>query len=710
MFLATGSYNSRNGIDLMQVAGFAIMADRLNSSRFMSHFQSLHRGAFYATMKTTSIRKLLPEAWGFVCPVHTPDGAPCGLLNHLAIGCRPQCYPVSTEQITAVEETLAVLGVVSVSGAVLPPSYVPVLLNGRLVGYAPADDSQRIVDALRLEKIRGKLTETLEICYIDGRYGTGFRTIFISCDMGRMIRPVLHVATNRVEWIGAFEQVFLDIAMPSEPEEVAHSSHRELTASNMLSLLANLTPFSDMNQSPRNMYQCQMAKQTMGTPCHNWAYRTDNKFLRIVYPQKPISRTRQQGPYLVDAYPSGTNAVLAVICYTGYDMEDAFILNKASVERGFGHGTMYKTYQINIENDRHAAADRSHLSGIDPRSNTRVKTLDPDGLPRPGEQLQEGSALYGIVSDLSGGFHTKKMSVVGEAPYVECVRIMPSFSATMHENADTVGAIRKASVKLRFPRTPVIGDKFSSRHGQKGVTSQLWPQADMPFTESGITPDCIINPNAFPSRMTIGMLVESMAGKAGALHGLWQDCSAFKHDEKKTAVAHFGEQLQRAGYRYYGTEPLYSGVSGVEFEAEIYVGVVYYQRLVHQVKDKFQVRSYGPVNELTQQPVHGRKRGGGIRLGEMERDSLIAHGTSMLLQDRLFNCSDRTLHYVCRRCGSVLSVIPRADQASAICKGCSAGPASTAPPTVEPIYIPFVMRYLAAELAAMNIRLTIFTK
>jgi len=281
--------------------------------------------------------------------------------------------------------------------------------------------------------------------------------------------------------------------------------------------------------------------------------------------------------------------------------------------------------------------------------------------------------------------------MTGEKAYVESVRVLQSFAGpNMRDLHCTCDKPRKAAIKLRYPRNPVIGDKFSSRHGQKGVTSRLFPQEDMPFTESGITPDCIINPCAFPSRMTIGMLVETMAGKSGALHGLWQDCSSFKHDEKHPAGDFFGQQLVKSGYSYYGTERLYSGVTGREFEAEIYIGIVYYQRLVHQVKDKFQVRSIGPVNEITQQPLQGRKRGGGIRLGEMERDSLIAHGTSMLIQDRLFNCSDRSLHYICPKCGSIFSPVARPDRRSAICRACGYGV------DAQPIYVPYVLRYLTA--------------
>jgi len=278
-------------------------------------------------------------------------------------------------------------------------------------------------------------------------------------------------------------------------------------------------------------------------------------------------------------------------------------------------------------------------------------------------------------------------------------------------------------------RRPVIGDKFASRHGQKGVLSRLWPLQDMPFSESGMTPDLIINPHAFPSRMTIGMLIESMAGKSGALHGIFHDSSPFRFDEKNTAVNFFGEQLVKAGYNYYGNEPLYSGVLGTEFYADIFLGNVYYQRLRHMVKDKYQVRSIGPNNNLTRQPVKGRKLGGGLRFGEMERDSLLAHGVSFMLHDRLQNCSDLSKGLICTRCGNILSWTVANEKGSSqpstafgssvrvhlsnryTCQSCSVIYNDYNPQKeMEEVYYPYVMKYLATELQAMNIRLAFTLK
>jgi len=285
-----------------------------------------------------------------------------------------------------------------------------------------------------------------------------------------------------------------------------------------------------------------------------------------------------------------------------------------------------------------------------------------------------------------------------EPAYIENITIISSITTA---DADT--KLQQVSIRLRLNRNPVIGDKFSSRHGQKGVLSQLWPEINMPFSESGMRPDCIINPHAFPSRMTIGMLVESMAGKAGALHGFYQEGTPFQFDEKNTATAYFGEQLRKAGYNYYGNEPMYSGVTGEEFQADIYLGVVYYQRLRHMVKDKFQVRRSGPINRLHRQPVKGRKAGGGVRFGEMERDSLIAHGASYLLLDRLMESSDFSTTYACKQCGSILAAIMSFNkhtyESVPMCNYCESKA------HMVTVAIPYVYRYLSCELAAVNVRM-----
>lgn len=735
-FLSTGNLQSPSGLDLQQVSGFTVVAEKLNFLRFISHFRMVHRGSFFAQLKTTTVRKLLPESWGFLCPVHTPDGSPCGLLNHLAHKCI-----IMTDSIdaSAVPQLVVELGVVDTSSAATDES-VPVLLDGKLLGWCTPKESKRIADTLRFWKVEGShnVPNKLEIGYVPPSKGGSYPGIFMSSSPARMVRPVKYLPLDQEDFVGPYEQPYMSIACVDSEIASGDSTHVEFDPTNILSILANMTPFSDFNQSPRNMYQCQMGKQTMGTPGAAIRHRTDNKMYRLQTGQTPIVRAPLHNAYGFDNFPNGTNAVVAVISYTGYDMDDAMILNKSSHERGFGHGTIYKTKKISLKDDSRSrsSATIEKMFGFAPNSSIRSwqrDSLDEDGLPHIGQEVKSGDlvcAWHTVSSDGHGGLENKdgvthfEKYKEDEVAYIEEVRVIGSESG--NEPAQTL------SIKFRIPRSPVIGDKFSSRHGQKGVASQKWPSIDMPFSESGIQPDVIINPHAFPSRMTIGMFVESLAGKAGALHGLAQDSTPFKFDEENTAGDYFGHQLMKAGYNFHGNEPMYSGITGEEFAADIYIGVVYYQRLRHMVNDKYQVRTTGPVVPLTGQPIKGRKKGGGIRVGEMERDALLAHGTAFLLQDRLLNCSDYTKTWICRRCGSFLSVQPtvtpyvgkKKTVDTVRCRNCARrlddevatevdgeiwedgqGCQWVGGEDVTVIAVPGALKYLDVELAAMGVKL-----
>lgn len=661
-FLSTGNLQSPSGLDLQQTSGFVVVAEKLNFLRFISHFRMVHRGSFFAQLKTTTVRKLLPESWGFLCPVHTPDGSPCGLLNHLAHKCKIMTDAVD---VSAIPRLATELGVVDTSSADTEES-VPVMLDGKILGWCSPKQSRTIADTLRYWKVEGShgVPVHMEIGLVPPSNGGSYPGIYMASQPSRMVRPVKYLPLEKEDYVGTHEQPYMSIAC-TEPEIVSgESTHVEFDPTNMLSILANMTPFSDFNQSPRNMYQCQMGKQTMGTPGAAISRRTDNKMYRIQTGQTPIVRAPLHNEYGFDNFPNGMNAVVAVISYTGYDMDDAMIINKSAHERGFGHGTIYKTKKITLKDDSRTRSTKhiTKMFGFAPNTTVKARDLeklDLDGLPRIGSKVEQGdiiAAWHTVSVDYSdqlvnrdGLTHYEKYKD-SETAFVEEIRLVGNENGT--EPLQTV------SIKFRIPRSPVIGDKFSSRHGQKGVASQKWPMIDMPFSESGMQPDVIINPHAFPSRMTIGMFVESLAGKSGALHGLAQDSTPFKFDEQNTAADYFGHQLMKAGYNYHGNEPMYSGITGQELAADIYIGVVYYQRLRHMVNDKFQVRTTGPVVPTTGQPIKGRKRGGGIRVGEMERDALLAHGTAFLLQDRLLNCSDYTRSWICRTCGTFLSVQP----------------------------------------------------
>ena len=675
-FLSTGNLSSPTGLDLQQTSGFTVVAEKINFYRFISHFRMVHRGSFFAQLKTTTVRKLLPESWGFLCPIHTPDGSPCGLLNHLAHKCKIMTHD---SDVSTLPHQLAQLGVSDSLSSSLNESVV-VQLDGRILGYCTPRQARVIGDTLRYWKVEGShdVPLDLEIGFVPNTRGGQYPGVYIFSEASRFLRPVTYLPLAACDYVGPFEQPYMAIAVTKADIESGLTTHLEQKPTNILSILANQTPFSDFNQSPRNMYQCQMSKQSMGTPSNALRYRTDNKLYRLQTGQTPVVRPPLFNEYGLDNYPNGMNAVVAVISYTGYDMDDAMIISKSAHERGFAHGTIYKTKLVKLDDDSSQTAASGgpkarsiraihSLFGFAPNSyvSKAIKDkLDDDGLPRIGAKICEGDPMcahYTVAYDPSIKSGEPPFSNVDnktsyhkykdpETAYVEEVRLIGAVTGELPCQA--------ISIKFRIPRSVVIGDKFSSRHGQKGVCSQKWPSQDMPFSESGIIPDIIINPHAFPSRMTIGMFVESLAGKAGALHGLAQDSTPWRYSEQDTAGDFFGEQLRAAGYNFHGNEPMYSGITGREFAADIYCGVVFYQRLRHMVNDKFQVRTTGPVAPLTGQPIKGRAKGGGIRVGEMERDALIAHGCAFLLQDRLLGCSDYRKEWACKTCGGFLSIQP----------------------------------------------------
>ncbi|KAK9458712.1 uncharacterized protein V1516DRAFT_693446 [Lipomyces oligophaga] len=722
-FLSTGNLVSQSGLDLQQVSGYTVVAEKINFYRFISHFRMVHRGSFFAQLKTTTVRKLLPESWGFLCPVHTPDGSPCGLLNHLAYKCRISTQLVDVSGIPALVRSLGVSAPNIVGSA--GPDLCCVQLDGKVIGWCSHKNALRVADSLRFWKVEGThgVPKDLEIGLVPPSNGGQYPGLFMFSMQARMLRPVKYLPLDQEDVLGPFEQVYMNIACtPDEIKSGVHT-HVEFSPTNILSILANMTPFSDFNQSPRNMYQCQMSKQTMGTPGTALRYRADNKLYRLQTGQTPIVKAKLYDEFGLDNFPNGMNAVVAVISYTGYDMDDAMILNKSGHERGFGYGTVIKVEKFDLSEKRRRGEPVTQRFGFgtDTWPETWRDKLDSDGLPMIGVLLEQGDPVAAYFDENVG--RTKILSYKSsEAAFVEEVRLLGD---------DNDNEFQSISVKLRITRSPLIGDKFSSRHGQKGVCSQRYPAVDMPFSESGIQPDIIINPHAFPSRMTIGMFVESLAGKAGAMHGIAQDSTPFQFNEQNTAADYFGKQLVESGYNYHGNEPMYSGITGEEFKADIYIGVVYYQRLRHMVNDKYQVRSTGPVNSLTMQPVKGRKRSGGIRVGEMERDALIAHGTSFLMQDRLLNCSDYTQTVICRDCGSQLSTvstIPTVGSASEIrCRRCAkrvlgskadftggagcdywedgAGHKFQGGDNTTTVGIPYVLKYLDVELAAMGVQM-----
>ena len=398
-FLGTGNLPSVTGLGLMQNKGLTIMAENINRMRYMSHFRAIHRGSFFQEMRTTEVRALLPDAWGFVCPVHTPDGAPCGLLNHLTMSVHVTTKP---EDSTRIPEVLNSLNMISVGEmrSKVPNDAYPVLMDGRMLGYFPSAQIQSVVMKLRTFKVNPddqRITSMTELAFVPRRPNGQYPGLFIFTGASRLMRPVQNLALNCVEWIGTFEQVYLDIVIANWDEEdlQLNPTHAELNKTSFLSNLARTIPLPDFNQSPRNMYQCQMGKQTMATPTHTWHLNTETKMYRLQTPTSPLFRPYHYDAVDMDHYAMGTNAIVAVISYTGYDMEDAMIINRASIERGFAHGTVYKSYFIDlytIVQGRKPKNPGERETGDlvfdrDPKKPELSKFLDCDGLPMIGTRL-----------------------------------------------------------------------------------------------------------------------------------------------------------------------------------------------------------------------------------------------------------------------------------------------------------------------------------
>ncbi|KAI0987754.1 hypothetical protein GJ496_003572 [Pomphorhynchus laevis] len=752
-FLATGNVSARCSVASLQTSGWVIMAERINILRYLAHFRSVHRGSALMSMRSSSVRRLCPESFGFICPVNTPDGGLCGILTHLSA----HCY-VSTDN----DNTIDLIDMLISHGMTPDEDFkfernnndtYEIQLDGLVIGKINKSDANNLFQFLREQKAIGNASvpKFLEICLIESCYegeNSLYPGVYLFSSANRMMRPVFNIATRTVEYVGTMEQVYMGIASEEKSFITGHTTHYELIPYSFMSFVAALTPFSEFNQSPRNMYQCQMGKQAVGTACHYMLGRSDNKLYQLVNAQSPLVKTRSYEFYDMDQYPSGINAVVAVLSYTGYDMEDAMIINKASSDRGFGKTLIYTTEVFDIS-DRGKKGKQSNYFYRSPENKSIINYVDVDGLPIVGVMYSQSDPLYSYISQETGEVTVVKYKKDEAAIVVQIALI----------GSDTIGSSStRACVLFQKCRDPIIGDKFSSRHGQKGVCSKLYPVTDLPFNEHGITPDIIFNPHGFPSRMTLGMMLEFLTAKSGAILGKPIDASPFQFDDDRddevSSFDFFGEILRRCGFSHHGTEIMYSGITGETLEVSVFTGMVFYQRLRHMVSDKFQVRRTGCYDVVTRQPLKGRKRGGGIRVGEMERDAILAHGCAFTLVDRLLNCSDRaivnqcddkfrkddglqnvergcsantslrearrceivvfefhlrtkfgvselfhllsfgTVH-ICRKCG-IIGTLVRAEDGR-ICKLCSQSK------DICKIALPYVLTYLIAELSSVNI-------
>ena len=459
-----------------------------------------------------------------------------------------------------------------------------------------------------------------------------------------------------IEYIDSDEQNMSLIAMtPNKVNQTKDGfqynyTHCEIHPSTIFGILASCIPCPEHNQSPRNTYQCAMGKQAIGMYVTNFDLRMDKTAYVLTYPMRPMVDTRVMNLINVNQIPSGENVIVAIATYSGYNQEDSIIFNKASLNRGLFCATVYHTEKdedkkIYGDEEIRCCPDSSKTRGM---KFANYKKLSSSGLIPENTLVENKDIIIGKVVPIkeNKNDHTKVIKYQDQSKMYRTIEETYIDKNYIDRNGDGYSFCK---VRLRIFREPVVGDKFSSRAGQKGTIGIILPEEDMPFTADGIRPDIIINPHAIPSRMTIGQLKESILGKVLVELGLYGDGTSFNDFPVKDIC----KELQTCGYERHGNEVLMNGMTGEQLETNIFIGPTFYQRLKHMVNDKQHSRSQGPMVVLTRQPAEGRSRDGGLRFGEMERDCMISHGAMRFTRGRLYDASDKYVVHVCRICGMI---------------------------------------------------------
>ncbi len=708
--IATGNWG-RGRIGITQ------LVDRTNYISMLSHLRRL-QSPLSRSQPNFEARDLHPTHFGRLCPNETPEGSNCGLVKNLSPMASISII-INAEEVKYVLRQLGVIRLDEADEGLLARG-AKVFIDGYLLGYC--GDPDFVVRTLRDMRRRGEISPEVNVVFYREDYGGDLhQEVYVNCDEGRVRRPLIvvedgvprltpqHISklrsgdlrwgelvkTGIVEWLDAEEEENALVAL--DPGQVSPKhTHLEIAPYAMLGICTSIIPYAEHNQSPRNSYEAAMAKQALGIYGINYFNRFDSRSHLLHNPQRPLVETRLMGVIGYDDKPSGQNCVVAVISFEGYNMEDAIVFNKSSIDRGLLRSTFFRVYE---------AMSRQYLGGLkdvfeapEPgirgyRGEQYYRFLEEDGTIALEAEVNGGDVLVGRSSPPRFLEDYKEFELRGPTRRDTSVTIRPSERGTVDDFifTESIQGSQLVKARVRDERTPEVGDKFASRHGQKGVIGMVVPQEDMPFTQEGVVPDIIINPHTIPSRMTIGQFIESAAGKVAALQGRFVDGTPFVNEEPEA----LRQALQKMGFQHTGREVMYNGVTGEKFEAEIFIGIVYYQKLHHMVADKIHARARGQVQMLTRQPTEGRARGGGLRFGEMERDCLIGHGAASLLKDRLLEESDKTTVYVCEKCGYIAYYDLRRRKYT--CKICGDEA------VISPVAISYAFKLLLQELMSLCI-------
>lgn len=701
--------------------GVAQVLNRLTFASGISHLRRISTPVDKSG-KLVPPRMLHNTSWGFICPVETPEGGSVGVVKNLSYMAHITISS-NTEPIYQYIENDDFISISDIDFKSIK-KYIKLFINGSCVGMVKNGYDYYVF--LKEKKYAGVINIYTSIVF-DSFNGE----IRVCNDAGRLTRPVLRVENNKllitpeiverlqskelcwddlllnnklpnsmIEYIDAEEQNYLMIAMNAEQLKSGEIyTHCEINPSTIFGVLASCVPFPEHNQSPRNTYQCAMSKQSMGVYSTNYDLRMDKTAYILNYPRRPLVDTRIMNIVQMNEIPSGCSIIVAIMTHTGYNQEDSILVNKGSIDRGLFQATIYHTEK---DEDKKIHGEEEKRCKPDPSKTKNMKfgnynKINSQGLIPENTLLENRDVIIAKMTPIkeNKNDHTKVIK------YEDQSRIFRTNEETyvdknyLGRNGDGYFV---AKVRTRAVRKPVIGDKFSSRHGQKGTIGNIIPEADMPFTADGLKPDIIINPHAIPSRMTIGQLKETLLGKLLIQLGLYGDGTSFGG----LHVNDISKHLQKQGFESNGNEILYDGNTGQQLESHIFIGPTFYQRLKHMVIDKQHARSIGPMVAITHQPAEGRSRDGGLRFGEMERDCMISHGAARFTKGRVYDASDKYQLFVCNNCGS--NAIYNDKLHIHLCKSCDNKK------DFSYVQLPYACKLMFQELVTMNIFPRIITR
>ena len=699
--LATGNWGLKNNINKQGVSQV------LNRLTFMSTLSHLRRVSTPVdnTGKLIPPRKLHSSQWGYICPTETPEGQSVGVVKNLSMMCEITKYNSSIIIRKYIEGFIIHFNELNIF-EYNKLDYIKVFINGNWIGYTL--DHKLLIDTFKKERNKCNIHPHNSIYW-----NVEDNSIYIFTDSGRCTRPLIRVdkmknislkQINNLKWSELFlpnNQNILEyidvceinnclvLMEKKKYKKNTNYTHCEIDPCLILGALASCIPFLNHNQSPRNTYQSAMGKQAIGLHTTNINQRYDTFSHTLYYPQKPLINTKIMKYFNFNSMPNGVNAIVAIATYTGYNQEDSVIINQGAIDRGLFSSTFYRTYkseeeknQLTGEEDIFCSPNTNELLFPKPCNYSK---LESNGFVKPNTKINENDIIIGKVMPIKNNPNYKYRDSS------TCIKN----NETGYIDSNYIGingeGYRFCKVKIRSSRIPEIGDKVSSRHGQKGTIGMTYPHEDMPFTKEGIVPDIIINPHAVPSRMTIAQLIECILGKSCSLLGYEGDGTGFNN----TNIEDIIKVLENQGFEGMGNEVLYGGNNGEQMKTSIFMGPTYYQRLKHMSGDKVHSRASGPIVAMTRQPSEGRSNHGGLRFGEMERDCMIAHGASFFLKERMIDVSDKFSVYICDKCK--LFCTGNKEQQLFECKKCKNFS------NFSKIYIPYACKLLLQELICMGI-------